>query len=120
MKVIDLYIKHANGEDLPEKIEIGNNVFELNETSDIYYTGVYNDIPLSMEWDLNDEVKIIEEGKEIEKLDKVDGSELVDLHKNSTCKEQNEAITNLIMYLNNNIVKINELIDAVNEIRKEK
>ena len=61
MKVIDLYIKHANGEDLPEKIEIGNNVFELNETGDIYYTGAYNDIPLSMEWDLNDEVKIIEE-----------------------------------------------------------
>ena len=115
MKVIDLYIKHANGEDLPEKIEIGNNVFKLNETGDIYYTGVYNDIPLSMEWDLNDEVKIIEEEKEIEKIPYcysfgfIDCGGLSDVARDELDKNFN--------YFKD---KINELIDAVNEIRKEK
>lgn len=115
MKVIDLYIKHANGEDLPEKIEIGNNVFELNETGDIYYTGAYNDIPLSMEWDLNDEVKIIEEEKEIEKIPYHYNFGYID------CGDLKiEVVEELSKNFNYFADKINELIDAVNEIRKEK
>lgn len=110
MKVMDLYIKYSNGEDLPEKIEIGNNVFELNETGDIYYTGAYNNIPLSMEWDLNDEVKIIEEEeKEIKMCNVLE--HCIDFSEN-----ENILLDNQLRLQD----KINELIEAVNEIRKEK
>lgn len=115
MKVIDLYIKHANGEDLPEKIEIGNNVFKLNETGDIYYTGVYNDIPLSMEWDLNDEVKIIEEEKDIEPLAKLGNYKV-----NTGDDFLDKVLTNINERINHLIDKQTEIIDAVNELRKEK
>lgn len=102
IKIIDLYVRIAKGEDLPKKIEIGNNVFELNETSDIYYTGAYNDIPLSMEWDLNDEVKIIEEEKEIEKLTTIDEGITIKAPNNLAIME-----------------KLNEVIDAVNELKNK-
>ena len=63
--------------------------------------------------------EIIEEEKEIEELNPVNGSDLVDLQKNSSLIEQNKAVTNLIMYLNMSIVKINELVRELNKIKKE-
>jgi hypothetical protein len=59
-----------------------------------------------------------EKNKKIEKLERVNGSDLVDLQKNSSLIEQNKAVSNLIMYLNMNIVKINELIDEINKIKR--
>ena len=69
---------------------------------------------------LNTKIEIIEEDKKIEKLERVNGSDLVDLQKNNSLVDQNKAVANLIMYLNMNVVKINELIDELNKLKVSK
>ena len=123
MKVIDLLNKIANGEEVPKKLYYEELLWEWNgETYDdgkqclfedyIDKRYVITDI-------LNDEVEIIEEKKEIEKLKRVNGSDLVDLQKNSSLIEQNKAVSNLVMYLNMNVVKINELIDEIKKLKEQ-
>lgn len=67
MKIIDLLNKIANGEELPEKIKIYEEILRLNENknnylyedSDEYYGDEF------IHWfNLNDEVEIIEETEE--------------------------------------------------------
>lgn len=100
IKIIDLFIKIKNNEikqgtkfKMLGHVYIYNNGYiaktDANETIGNFY------ISQRM---LNDEVEIIEEEKEIEKLD-----------ENNT-----NVLTNII----ENRKKINELIDAVNEIRR--
>jgi hypothetical protein len=127
MKVIDLLNKIANGEQ-PSHIRIYNRDWywnnydgyvtkgSLSTTPDaqIYLFGSYR-----LDFALDKEVEIIEEDKKIEKLERVNGSDLLDLQKNSSLVEQNKAVTNLIMYLNMNVVKINELVKAVNELKNK-
>ena len=120
IKIIDLLNKIANGEKLPKKIKFHGSIFELKRKysycEDYYSKGLrflFND-----EWaltnNLNDEVEIIEEEKEIEKI-KSNG---IDFY--SDCinvwisKEETVAYCEFLMN------KVNEVIDAVNEIRKEK
>ena len=75
MKVIDLLNKIANGEEVPKKIAIQNEVLIYNEDEilnlqDCYYM-VYEEDATWRIWayELNDEVEILEEEKEIpEKL----------------------------------------------------
>ena len=95
IKIIDLLNKIANGEETPH--------FKINE--DEYYLGadgllkdVYGD---AVEWViyqkwLNEEVEIIEETKEIQKL----------INRKFTRNQKQIA------------GKINELIDAVNELKR--
>lgn len=111
MKIIDLLNMIANGEEVPEKIKYDTKEMKYNHNKQDYL-GYYSngngewlfqylfDRCRNTQHFINDKVEIIEEEKEIEKLD-----------ENNT-----NVLTNII----ENRKKINEIIDAVNEIRKEK
>ena len=101
-KVIDLLTKIANGEEVPKKIKDG--AFELILSRDGKHYGgqtttVLNNV-FGMER-LNDEIEIIEEDKEIEKLG---------MFEEAYCDSAFDGIV---------FKKINQLIDAVNELKKE-
>ena len=101
MKVIDLLNKIANGEDVPNKIKYYGYVWEFLNNG-VYSSYWFNDIELQDYLDgnilenLNDEVEIIEEDKEIEYLRNQD------------------------FYIKKVGDKVNELIKAVNELKKGK
>lgn len=105
IKIIDLLNKIANGEEVPKKIRFDNanwnricdekNVYYVNDTDDDLFIYFFRK---NLTFTLNDKVEIIEEEKEIEKLD-----------ENNT-----NVLTNII----ENRKKINELIDAVNELKR--
>ena len=114
IKIIDIVklIEKKNYKNLPKKIKINNKTYKFDKTDNEYrrYDRGGSFTPL-FEFMKNGgieyfseliqmEAEIIEEEKEIEKLD-----------ENNT-----NVLTNII----ENRKKINELIDAVNEIRKEK
>jgi hypothetical protein len=76
MRVIDLFIKIANGEELPKKFvyvdkENIRYVFELEEDKDYWCEELgdwfFNNF--SIQTILNDELEIIEEDKEIEEIE---------------------------------------------------
>ena len=101
MKVIDLLNKIAKGEEVPEKIIYRKKEFFWCKPCNDYD---YKDDTLihlkDCVYNLNDEVEIIEEEKDIEELDILD---------------ENERYSNKMLYK-----KINELIKAVNELKKGK
>lgn len=102
MKVIDLLNKIANGEEVPNKIRFDNkewnrvcgekNVYYIDDTDDDLFVYFFR---RNITFTLNDEVEIIEEPKEIKKLD-----------ENNT-----NVLTNII----ENRKKINEIIDYINK-----
>lgn len=78
IKVIDLLVKMANGEKLPEKIKYNDNIYYLNENRVALHKyktkGSSNTRKLSLIIDneylnLNDYVEIIEKPKKIEKIE---------------------------------------------------
>ena len=100
MKIIDLLNKIANGEEVPHFI-IDEQEYYLG--ADGFLKELYGDEvewTLDAEW-LNTEVEIIEEPKEIEKIP------IPEIEY-----KENERILRAEM-------KINELIDVVNELKKE-
>lgn len=103
MKVIDLLVKIANKEKLPERIKFNSEIYLSNEvgaflTEDGRKNFIGN---LYFIEELNYEVEIIEEDKPIEELDYEINENNVD-----TCIEKIRC-------------KINELIDEVNKLKKE-
>lgn len=80
MKVIDLYNKIANKEEIPKKIKFENNIYIYNEYDEFYYINgnpdnytlfdrvSYFDMTSLMNF-LNDEVEIIEDTPKKIKLD---------------------------------------------------
>ena len=105
IKIIDLLNKIANGEEVPKKIKDG--AFELTLSRDGKHYGgqtttVLNNV-FGMER-LNDEVEIIEEEKEIEKMS------TVKFHGKYVDHDTALEIAR----------KVNELIDAVNELKRDK
>ena len=111
MKVIDLLNKKANGEKLPKKIKIYDAIFTLIEYTnemDYLYTDEDGDrLFYEFDWKLNDEIEIIEEEKDIEKINvwyEFDG------------KNNDEIVYIMCTELKN---KINELIDIVKELKNE-
>ena len=120
MKVIDLLNKIVNGEEVPEYVKYKNHhSLDMEDTMMVCKENLFYKLD-QLEIYLNDEIELIEEDKEIEKLERINGSYLVDLRSDNSIEEQSEAITNLIIYLNNNVDKLNELIKAVNELKKGK
>ena len=121
IKIIDLLNKIANGEEVPKKIRFDNTnwnricgekyVYYVNDTDNDLFIYFFRK---NITFTLNDEVEIIEEEKEIEKI-KSNGidfySDCINVWIN---KEETVAYCEFLMN------KVNELIDAVNEIRKEK
>lgn len=108
MKIIDLLVKIANGEETPNKIKWQGRIYEKrNETT---YMNEYNELFESnfIFEDLTDEIEIIEDKPKIEKI-KMNGngfySEYVESWiEKSKCDAYCEYLSN----------KINELIEQVN------
>ena len=100
IKVIDLLNKIANGEEVPK--EIKKEDLEGNSFEDLIDNLKYFDKDFSKT--LNDEVEILEDNtEEIEELDTDKGLQEID---------------RVLIIQNRN--KINELVKAVNDLRKEK
>lgn len=117
MRVIDLLNKIANGEEVPKNIkyknetltfdkEINNYIYDSGK--DEYWTDYF-----IIHLNLNDEVEIIEEDKEIEEVDVM-----------FPCDKFKGDVDGFIPIYNSNLGtikrKLNELIKAVNELKKGK
>ena len=111
IKIIDLLNMRARNEEMPKQIKVGccSEVFTYNGNS---YTA--DDIPLYEYFNLfnylNAEVEIIEEEKELEKLDIESENGRYRLKFNSCSYSLNEI--NYII-----LSKLNEVIDAVNKMK---
>ena len=108
MKVIDLLNRIANGEEVSKKIKIKQ--WENNaEDEDLEYElfdRLYNE-----DFELNDEVEVIEEDKKIEKL------ELVSNGSKNSYALLDEYGTKCALTKHSKIMcdKINEIIDKINK-----
>jgi hypothetical protein len=110
MKVIDLLNKIANGEEVPEKIQVYSDIFVLDYSNNVYehektrtnLLSIYNGNIL------NYEVGIKEEDKKIEKLD-------YDRNDISYCEgnmKNDEEMVDIVLEIKD---KINEIIDYLEE-----
>ena len=123
IKIIDLLNKIANDEEVPEKIKYKDNVYYLGKNIVDLHTyqteGSNTTRKLSLIIDneylnLNDYVEIIEEPKKIEKI-KSNGDEFYsDYIDTWISKNKTDAYCEFLMN------KINELIDVVNELKRDK
>lgn len=106
MKIIDLLVKISKGEEVPKKIHFKYSTYQFDKIDKVY-RNVNGNQQLEQDYmisnKLNDEVEVIEEEKEIEKLN-LDTDELKG-------KETVRAIDYLLEG------KINELIDVINDMR---
>lgn len=127
MKVIDLLIKIANGEEVPEKIRYGSKTYHREKTieDELYYYVLDDDnFTLLIEvihsfYDLNKIVKIIEdtpkEDKKIEKIDlEFDDGFIKEHFIGSSVSYLSEYITLKMLY-----EKQCEIIDKMNEGSEE-
>ena len=116
IKIIELLNKIANGEELPKSIKYYGFIWQLHNGNyvengqrmleDYLANGIVES--------LNDYVEILEDNtEEIEELAIINNYSY-----NILSKE--EKIKQLKSYIENNRDKINELVRAVNELRKEK
>lgn len=134
IKIIDLLNKIANKEELPKKIKVlsNNKNFNYEKALDDYIgendDGLFNECILettSLEKYLNEEVEIIEEEKEIKKLDVAilgQCDNWLRCPTNEVTKQDIELNPYIINNIRENTLyfqrKINELIDAVNELKR--
>lgn len=120
IKIIDLLNKIANMEELPKEIYFCGRIYELDDYNHYMYEkyGLYEDLldfTLNVELDefLNDEVKIIEEEKEIEKIP---------YHYNFGYIDCGDLKREVIEELSNNFNyfadKINEIIDEIKKFKE--
>ncbi len=119
IKIIDLLVKIANGEEVPEKIKYDGIVliYEV-EIQDYwcYYDKYLFEYKFAECNDfLNEYVEIVKEPKKIEKLEPVRGSDLTD--KDMILR--NNALVELCKTLNNINNKVNELIDEINNLKEK-
>lgn len=116
IKIIDLLNMVANFEEMPEKIKHQYYDYSWNRVDKDYQKSdgdlLFRNMKIT--YHLNDEVEIIEEEKEIEKI-RMNGncffSESIEAWIN---KEKSSAYCE---FLSN---KINELVDEINKLKKEK
>ena len=116
MKVIDLLNKIANDEEPPKKIKWLDQIFEYSDNDKFYYQNgfsMYRDFYTEGNC-LNDEVEIVEESNEV--ISRIGTSFKTnclnnDLQSQIVTVQHNCALA---------VAKIDELVDAVNELRKEK
>ena len=136
MKVIDLLNKIANGEEVPQKIKVGNKIYNYETFNigkgDNYFTAKWGEVKgyrISYEgiyyyleirdYDLNDEVEIIEEEKKIpEKINNGYTKQSIEDMKEARFNSNDMAkICNTIGWLmqNRNDLsnKIDEIIDTL-------
>ena len=110
IKIIDLLNKIANNEEVPEKIMFDEWLYIYNEREKTYYDEEDRTLWQSYNFKiLTDEVEIIEETKKIEKIARCDSIKMThygELYKPT----ENEEILR---------IKINELIDEINNLKEE-
>lgn len=121
IKLIDLFIKIANGEDTPNAIKFAGKIFTHNGTglNSNYYCGETDKIleDSFVFEELNEEVEIIEdtseEDEKIEKLaQRIDTGLFGSQIKNEI--EVANTINKQANYLSEIVSKINEIIDKIN------
>lgn len=119
IKIIDLLNKIANGEKPPKKInvvtplDINTNYIYIKEKHN-YRSEIYTNVWLLEnlhKTTLEKEVEIIEEEKEIEKID-------IDKNDISWCEGNMKTDEDMVDIFLKTKDKINELIDAVNELKR--
>lgn len=120
MKIIDLLNKIANGEELPEEIRFEGKIFEKQDETSFYCTGFGVFEEAFVLEDLNKEVEIIEEDREIEKINyyatnRVKNEFAVDYIENGETKKF--CLNKKQRYFAD---KINKLIDKVNNMENNK
>ena len=116
MKIIDLLVKIANGEEVPKKIRFDNtNWNKVYGEKYIYYTDdCDNDLFIyffrkNLTFNLNDEVEIIEEDKKIEKIEDLNSDYYV---KTRDCMGFTKEIA---LDIKTTKDKINEIINVINK-----
>ena len=111
-------MKIANEEDVPKKIKYNNCIFEITEGAGIRPDYVNEENEFFLEYvsneadSLNEIVEIIEEDKPIEKLELEEANNKVALKTDS-------GDYNVRMIDVNVILKLNEIIDKLNELSKK-
>ena len=110
IKIIDLLVKIANGEEVPKTIRWYDEFYnDYDEISNDYKVFVYEKLKNNV-WDLNDEVEIIEDPKKIEKWG--EGS----LEEMEKCT--NYTLEDLQKYIRILAETQNELIDEINNLKE--
>lgn len=122
IKIIDLLVKIANGEEVPEKIKYDGIVL-IYEVEIQDYWCYYDKFLFEYKFAecndfLNEYVEIVKEPKKIEKLEPVRGSDLSDLTDKDMIL-RNNALVELCKTLNNINNKVNELIDEINNLKEK-
>lgn len=123
IKMIDLFVKMANGEEIPKKIKYSNKIWEYTTTVKgkgyQYYSILHGDWKtlqnqVYLEECLNDEVEIIEEDKKIE---------YPILHKTAPNIITGDEMPNWRYLIDKNFEylnkTINELIDEISNLKEK-
>lgn len=112
IKIIDLLVKIANGEEFPKKIKFNNSIWEYERNG--YVQDFQNEIGKCLmefvpidKYGLNKEVEIIEEPKKIEKLNDELGL------------FGDENMQKIINELNYTRTIINKLTDEINNLKEK-
>ena len=107
MKIIDLLNKMANGEEVPEKIKVGNIIYIYESWEHFYYT------------DNEEREDLLVKGKDYSTIDFLNWN--VELIEDNTIDIDNIEELNVGDLLNNKITrnKINKLVQAVKQLNKE-
>ena len=110
IKIIDLLVKIANGEEVPKTIRWYDEFYnDYDEISNDYKVFVYEKLKNNV-WDLNDEVEIIEDPKKIEKWG--EGA----LEEMEKCTDY--TLEDLQKYIRILAETQNELIDEINNLKE--
>ena len=118
-KLLDILNKIANGEEIPKKIKFNGNIYEYKWSNAWQKSCYINDDKyrllddVYLDRNLNEEIKIIEEPKKIEKI-KSNGDEFYsDYIDTWISKNKTDAYCEFLMN------KINELIDEINNLKEK-
>ena len=119
IKIITLFNKIANNEKVPKKIKFRGETYYYSDADKFYYQNGFS-MYRDFYWGgncLNDEVEIIEEEKEIEKMNALHQSVTIANHYS---KENTQCIVNEFYRRIAVLVdKYNELVDEINKLKKE-
>lgn len=119
IKVIDLYNKIANGEEVPKKIKVYNEIYVYDTFNKAYWNSNNNNLLSVYNGNIfNYEVKIIEDtSKEDKKIEKLDLSDWWEITSAEDCKPEK-----LALIFNKNAKafssKINEIIKLVKDLKE--
>ena len=128
IKMIDLLVRIASGEEVPKKIKFGDKIWKYNSGDKIWkYNSIVQDymnednneylfaniFGIETEKALNYEVEIIEEDKKIEKL--IIGKDDVAWCEGNM--KTDEEMVDIVLEIKD---KINEIIDEINNLKENK